>query len=78
MIEGLSCNGGLHDALLVAREARRRFPKNAVFEGYIRTLPFQQRASDQECREKGVHEPAVRKVGHLHRVQYPWIAQEEV
>jgi len=78
MVEGLSRIQALHDALVVAREAKRRFPKNAVFEGYVQMLPFQQRALDQECREKDIHDPAVRKVGRLHRVQYPWIAQEEV
>lgn len=78
MVEGLSRIGALHDALVVAREARRRFPKNAVFEGCVRMLPFQQRALDQDCRENGNHHPAARKVGRLHRVQYPWIAQEEV
>lgn len=78
MTEGLNRIGALHNALVVAREAKRRFPKNAIFGAFVQMLPFQQRAIDKDCRKKGNHDPASRKVGRLHRVQYPWIAQEEV
>jgi len=78
MIEGLNRIRALHDALVVAREAKRLFPKNALFEGYVQLLPFHQRALDEDCRSQGIHDPAVRRVGRLNRVQYPWIAQEEV
>lgn len=78
MIEGLRRIGAFHDAIGVADEARKRFPANSIFKGYVEMLPSHQRALDQECRKKGIKNPGVRKVGRAHRVQYPWIAQEEV
>lgn len=77
-IEGLRRLGAVYDALEVAREAKTRFPKNAVIEGYVQSLPIQQRALDEECLKQGIHHPAARKVGRLRRVQYPWVVQEEV
>jgi len=78
MIEGLRRLGAFHDAIGVAHEAKKRFPANGIFKGYVQMLPFHQRALDQKCREKGIVNPGVRKVGRAHRVQYPWITQEEV
>ena len=62
MVESLISIEASYDAREVAHEAKRRFPEHGFFAFMVRAL---------ETR-------AVRKKGKLHRVQYPWIAPEEL